>query len=570
MSGSIRVVNGPAVSYGLGPLIIELAITRDGSKAAVPRYGSPRGGSLSAAIYDPAGSLCRQLSRKTIPNQQNNIRTKYIVDGDATEGLSPGEYKIVWQLDEGPGALTAETALVVRDPFPSNAAGPSIYEFPPGDPIATAGHEYRNCRAEAAESLLRRVLRERPDDAEAWHWICKVFDQRGEPDASRDAAEVAASLTTDVAAPHGLNEWQHAADLSSITEPSRGRTRAPLRLAFVAPSMEPAIGGAELTAWFLLQTALACGHEVMIITNRTPESLLRWRRGVRIEYVDRPDAIEQRLDMEAPELVITQGDWALFVDEWCGRARIPFVLRVQSYELLCLRPTLIDLCRVDSDACQCSEREMQARRRVLSRARLIVACSEFVAEEVRRWGGQETEVSYELVDSQRCRPHDGLRLGTIVMNQADYHKGFLVFRSLAKMLPAERFVCIGYGGLSIRNLTNLFRLGSVPPRILYSIADIVLLPSLWPEPFGRTALEAFIAGIPVIASRRGGLPEFTEGSALLIDNPAEPQDWRDAVVRVRVDDQLRQQMVANGRECAARFPPLPEALRLIRRLEELV
>jgi glycosyltransferase involved in cell wall biosynthesis len=138
------------------------------------------------------------------------------------------------------------------------------------------------------------------------------------------------------------------------------------------------------------------------------------------------------------------------------------------------------------------------------------------------------------------------------------------------MLPAERFVCVGYGGLSIGNLTNLFRLGSVPPRILYSIADIVLLPSLWPEPFGRIALEAFIAGIPVIASRRGGLREFAEGSALLIDNPAEPQDWRDAIVRVRVDDELRQEMVANGRECAARFPPLPEALRLIRRLEELV
>jgi glycosyltransferase involved in cell wall biosynthesis len=156
------------------------------------------------------------------------------------------------------------------------------------------------------------------------------------------------------------------------------------------------------------------------------------------------------------------------------------------------------------------------------------------------------------------------------MNQADYHKGFLVFRTLSRMLPTERLVCVGYGGLSARNLPNLFRLGSVPPRILYSLADIVLVPSLWPEPFGRAALEAFIAGIPVIASRRGGLPEFAEGSALLIDNPAEPQDWRDALVRVRIDDELRRQMVANGLECAARFPPLPEALRLIGRLQELI
>jgi hypothetical protein len=287
------------------------------------------------------------------------------------------------------------------------------------------------------ENLLRWVLRERPADSEAWHWIGKAFEQRGELDAARDAAEVAASLTADLAVPRGLNEWQNIADPPSIADASRSRSPRSLRLAFLAASMEPAIGGAELTAWYLLQTARACGHDVLITTNRAPGSLLVRRRGIRIEYVDGPDAIGQRLDMEAPELVVTQGDWTLFVEEWCGRARIPVVLRVQSYELLSSRPTLIDLCRGEIGARQCCETEMRARRRVLSRARLILACSEFVAEEVRRWGGQETEISYELVDPHRCRPHDGLRLRTIVMNQADYHKGFLVFRSLAKMLPAE-------------------------------------------------------------------------------------------------------------------------------------
>jgi hypothetical protein len=47
------------------------------------------------------------------------------------------------------------------------AATPSIYEFPPGDPIATALHEYQDARANAAEELLRRVLRDGPDGVSA-------------------------------------------------------------------------------------------------------------------------------------------------------------------------------------------------------------------------------------------------------------------------------------------------------------------------------------------------------------------------------------------------------------------
>ena len=191
--------------------------------------------------------------------------------------------------------------------------------------------------------------------------------------------------------------------------------------------------------------------------------------------------------MEAPELVVTQGDWALLVEEWCGRARVPFVLRVQSYELLCSRPTLIDLCRAEIDACQCSETEMRTRRRVLSTARLVLADSAFVAEEVRRWSGQEPEVFYELVDPARCRPHDGLRLGTIVMNQADYHKGFLVFRTLARMLPAERLCRLRR---SLDREPDEF----VPPRQRI-VADIVF-------PCGYRIGAVAVAG--TVRAHRGG------------------------------------------------------------------
>ncbi|MGQ9873083.1 glycosyltransferase family 4 protein [Leptodesmis sp.] len=46
---------------------------------------------------------------------------------------------------------------------------------------------------------------------------------------------------------------------------------------------------------------------------------------------------------------------------------------------------------------------------------------------------------------------------------------------------------------------------------LYQISDVTLMPSLWPEPFGRVIIEAMACGTPVIASRTGGIPEVLTG-----------------------------------------------------------
>ena len=42
-------------------------------------------------------------------------------------------------------------------------------------------------------------------------------------------------------------------------------------------------------------------------------------------------------------------------------------------------------------------------------------------------------------------------------------------------------------------------------------ADVVVVPSLWEEPFGRVVIEAMVTGRPVLASRSGGIPEILTG-----------------------------------------------------------
>ena len=46
---------------------------------------------------------------------------------------------------------------------------------------------------------------------------------------------------------------------------------------------------------------------------------------------------------------------------------------------------------------------------------------------------------------------------------------------------------------------------------LYRKSQMAIFPSLWPEPFGRGALEAISQGTPIITSDRGGLPEIVQG-----------------------------------------------------------
>lgn len=54
-------------------------------------------------------------------------------------------------------------------------------------------------------------------------------------------------------------------------------------------------------------------------------------------------------------------------------------------------------------------------------------------------------------------------------------------------------------------------LGFVEPGEVIARADLMVVPSLWHEPLGRVPIEAANAGVPVLAARRGGLPETVEG-----------------------------------------------------------
>lgn len=69
-------------------------------------------------------------------------------------------------------------------------------------------------------------------------------------------------------------------------------------------------------------------------------------------------------------------------------------------------------------------------------------------------------------------------------------------------------------------------------RTVYAQSRVLLMPSIWEESFGRTAVEAQLNGLPVLASRRGALPQIVGSGGLVLD-PHEPvQAWAAALRRL--------------------------------------
>ena len=73
------------------------------------------------------------------------------------------------------------------------------------------------------------------------------------------------------------------------------------------------------------------------------------------------------------------------------------------------------------------------------------------------------------------------------------------------------------------------------------------------------------AGVPVVATTGGSLPEVCGDAAVLVP-PGDADALADAITRVRGDSALRERLVAAGRLRADAYPPLP----MFRRLLEVV
>jgi len=91
----------------------------------------------------------------------------------------------------------------------------------------------------------------------------------------------------------------------------------------------------------------------------------------------------------------------------------------------------------------------------------------------------------------------------------------------------------------------------------FADASVVVVPSLWPEPFGLVGIEALAAGRPVVASATGGIEDWLDdGVSGLCVKPGDVADLARALNELLADPQRQQRMGIAGRDAVnSRFSP---------------
>ncbi|MFD6953040.1 glycosyl transferase [Nocardiopsis sp. TSRI0078] len=93
---------------------------------------------------------------------------------------------------------------------------------------------------------------------------------------------------------------------------------------------------------------------------------------------------------------------------------------------------------------------------------------------------------------------------------------------------------------------------------LLAAADVFCLTSQWEGP-SLVIMEALRAGLPVVSTRVGGIPDLYTGTVLMVP-PGDPEAFAAAVGRVLDDPGLAEEMRARSREAAKALPTEDDAV----------
>ncbi len=149
----------------------------------------------------------------------------------------------------------------------------------------------------------------------------------------------------------------------------------------------------------------------------------------------------------------------------------------------------------------------------------------------------------------------GVTLGRFVEQKG--HRYLLEALSLAaKDFPDLRLLWCGDGPLLNELQSTMVKLGlenrvvfagmldDVVPALVSS--DLMLHPSV-EEPFGIAVLEGMRAGLPIVASQVGGIPEVVGDCAILVAS-RNAESLAEGITRVLTDEQLRISLANRGRK----------------------
>jgi len=211
--------------------------------------------------------------------------------------------------------------------------------------------------------------------------------------------------------------------------------------------------------------------------------------------------------------------------------------------------------------------------------RRFAGVSRFIAELVHRATAEATAVIPPPIDPRDYRVN--ARGDSVLVVNPHPMKGGHRVVEIARALPWRRFIVAGgweNAGTdhaeteverALSRLENVERIPHVSDmRTVFRRSRCLLMPSVVEEAFGRTAAEAQIAGLPVLASDRGALPETVGSGGVTLSLDAPPGAWVDVLERYFTDEPYYEGLVGAALQQA--MEPVRQVSRVRDELRRIV
>lgn len=325
------------------------------------------------------------------------------------------------------------------------------------------------------------------------------------------------------------------------------------------------IGGGPMDIHHLALTFQAEGHEVAVAAalpggRRLLPYRVRQQVGPNRLVVSRDDGngydtfralpwlvprlVRQRISEQPPDMVIVQGGAAKSLARAAAGEAAPVVMRtvdMGSVELLA------SAVKADRDT------EALLRNPLVR----VVSVSHFLGSAVRELLDIPSTVIYPLIRLEDCVFPDRRPQHITFVNPIPF-KGLAVVLQVAALLPHRKFLFIEAWhrpraqrrelARELERLPNvIFRQRSTELGKIYQQTAVLFMPTQGPEGFGRVAIEACANGIPVVASRIGGIPEALGNSGLLLEPSDPPKRWAETIEGLLSDPDRYSRLAAGAR-----------------------
>lgn len=367
-----------------------------------------------------------------------------------------------------------------------------------------------------------------------------------------------------------------------------------MKIAITSEYFHPATGGAEQSALELSKTLKKKGHEVIVYTSGNGESeevmgiqvkriFSDLKKGTVHKDVPFPRLVDKKEEArllkeirnEAFDILHSNNrDTAVFTARVGNKLDIPVVAHIRDYWPLCpkrdfLRPE--GICFWPRMCGNCMARYYKTWHKVAFYYKSWSDTS-------YRWQEVKKNVDYFVYISTYIQERINLEPGSVVFNPVDIdkirigdvesgkilyignvtdRKGVKILVEAAKGLNVTLHI-VGDGYLLPKiEENNIVKHGGIEYEESLkhlSDAEMLIVPSLWPEPFGRVVVEGMAAGLPVIVTPVGGLPEVV-GDAGIILKGTNVDELRSTIQRVHEDAILRKRLGEKGQERSQLFHP---------------